>query len=108
VEHVEERMTARRATLIGVGVGVLLGGLMALVLGSITSELDTAAGFLYTVGACTLFGAVGGALVHLEWSAGRRDFVSVRRLEAARYDVQVEEALAGEAQRLLDPITQGV
>ena len=101
VEQIRDRMTARRAALIGAAGGVLLGGLLALVLGVITSELDTALQFLTTVGVCTLFGAVSGALAQLGASAGRREFVSVRRVEAARYDVQVDVALADEARRAI-------
>jgi hypothetical protein len=107
VEQVQAHMTARRAALAGAGVGILLGGLLALVLGIVTSQLDSAERLLYAVGVCTLFGALGGAVMYLWASAGRRDFVSVRRMEAARYDVQADEAVAGEAKRLLDDaITQ--
>ena len=81
---------------------MLFGGLLALVAGMISSELNSTEVFLYSLGVCTLFGAVSGALVYVAASDGRRDFVSVRRMEADRYEVQVDEAIAGEAKRLLD------
>jgi hypothetical protein len=101
VEQVEGRMTAWRAALIGAVVGMLFGGLLALVAGMISSELNSTEAFLYSLGVCTLFGAVSGALVHVAASAGRRDFVSVRRMEADRHEIQVDEAVAGEAKRIL-------
>jgi hypothetical protein len=42
-----------------------------------------------------------GALVHEALSGGRRDFVSATRIEADRYDVQVDEDAADDAKRLL-------
>jgi hypothetical protein len=102
VEQVEGRMTAWRAALIGAVGGMLSGGLLALVAGMISSELNSTEVFLFSLAVCTLFGAVSGALVHVAASDGRRDFVSVRRMEADRYEVQVDEAIAGEAKRLLD------
>jgi hypothetical protein len=107
VEQVEDRMNPWRAALIGAAVGILVGTLLALVVGAITSELDSTEVYLYSVGVCTGFGAVSGALFHLGASAGRRDFVSVRRTEADRYDVQVDEAVADEAKRLLDAMPPG-
>ena len=107
VEQVKGRMTAWRAALIGAVGGMLFGGLLALVAGMISSELNSTEVFLYSQGVCTLFGAVTGALVHAAASAGRRDFVSVRRMEADRYEVQVDEAVAGEAKRLLDAMPAG-
>lgn len=102
VEQVEGRMTAWRAALLGAGAGAVLGTLLALVFGAISPELNSTEVFLYSLGVCAVFGAVSGALFHVAWSSGRRDFVSVRRMEADRYDVQVDAAAAGEAKRLLD------
>jgi hypothetical protein len=48
-----------------------------------------------------VFGAVCGALVHTALSGGRRDFISATRIKADRYDLEVDEDSAGEAERLL-------
>jgi len=48
-----------------------------------------------------------GALVHEALSGGRRDFVSATRIEADRYDLQVDEDSADNAKRLLDIIPGG-
>ena len=86
----EGRWTAGRAALIGAGAGVVIGALLVSVV---------------AVGA--LFGAVSGALVHEALSGGRRDFMSFTRIEADRYDVQVDPDAAGEAKRLLDDMPAG-
>ena len=38
-----------------------------------------------------LIGAVAGAVFHEALSGGRREFISATRLEADRYDVQVDD-----------------
>lgn len=48
-----------------------------------------------------VFGAVSGALVHQALSGGRRDFISATRIEADRYDVEVDANSADAAERLL-------
>jgi predicted membrane protein len=51
-----------------------------------------------------IFGAVLGALLGLllhGMTGGRRDFASVRGMEASRYEVQADEEVADEAARLL-------
>ena len=57
---------------------------------------------LSAVGVGALLGSVSGALLHEALSGGRRDFVSKTRIEAERYDLQVDEDSAHEAKRLLD------
>ena len=56
---------------------------------------------LAAVGVGALLGAVSGALLH-EALSGGRDFASTTRIEAGRYDLQVDEDSADEAKRLLD------
>jgi hypothetical protein len=47
-----------------------------------------------------LFGAIVGAIAQYA-TRGRRDFVSRSQTRADRYDVQVDDGFAGEAERLL-------
>jgi hypothetical protein len=103
VEQVAGRVTTGRAALTGAVQGALMGLLFALLFGL----FFTGPGFLgllvYAVVAGAVFGAIFGALAHAAWG-GRRDFASARTTEAERYEVQVDEAMADEAQRLIDAI----
>ncbi len=102
VEQIEGRMNARHAALIGACAGVLIGALLALLAGLFPWDSDSAELLAYAVAGGALFGAVSGALVHEALSGGRRDFTSFTRVEADRYDVQVDENASGEAKQLLD------
>ena len=95
VEQLSGRMSIRRAALLGIGPGILVGALVALLAGSSTEVL------LSAVGVGALLGAVSGALLH-EALSGGRDFASTTRIEAGLYDLQVDEDSADEAKRLLD------
>ena len=55
----------------------------------------------YSVVLGAVFGGVSGALVHEAHSGGRRDFFTATRIEADRYDVQVDADSADGAERLL-------
>jgi Heat induced stress protein YflT domain len=100
VEQVAGRMTTGRAALMGAGQGVFIGLLFALLFGL----FFTGPGFLgllfYGLVAGAILGAIFGALAHTAMG-GRRDFASVARTEADRYEVLVDHDLAGEAERLL-------
>jgi hypothetical protein len=96
VEQLSGRMSARRAALLGIGPGILIGALVALVASGSSEILLSAAG----IGA--LLGAVSGAILHEALSGGRREFASTTRIEAERYDLQVDEDSADEAKRLLE------
>jgi hypothetical protein len=100
-EQVESRMTAGRAALVGAGEGALIGMLFALLFGIFFNGPAFAELFAYSVAVGAVFGAVWGAVFHAASSEGERDFVSSSRLVADRYEVQVEEAFAAEAKRLL-------
>jgi hypothetical protein len=104
VEQVLGRVTYERAAL----AGALMGGIPGLLVGWLFGVFDwsrpiVAAGWLALDG--LWFGAVAGALLGLLWhaaSAGRRDFASVRRIEAQRYDLMVDDdAVADDALRLI-------
>ena len=53
-----------------------------------------------------IFGAAFGAILHAA-QGGRRDFTSVSGLQAERYEVQVDEAVADEPKTLLDALPAG-
>ena len=97
VEQLSGRMSVRRAALLGIGPGILVGALVALL-----------AGLFPAVGVGALLGAVSGALLHEALSGGRRDFASTTRIEAGLYDLQVDEDSADEAKRLLDAMPRTV
>ena len=54
-----------------------------------------------------LFGTLFGALGHVTVSDGKRDFVSDTSIVAASYEVQVDDSVADEAQRLLGTMPGG-
>jgi hypothetical protein len=95
-------MTHRRAAFTGAAGGILVGSLVALLAGMLPWHPDSGAVLLYVEATAALFGALSGALVHEALSGGGRDFVSATRIEADRYDLQVDEDSADNAKRLLD------
>ncbi len=101
VEQVEGRMTARRAALVGAAWGSILGALLALLAGIFPWDSGSAETLAYAVVLGAVFGAASGALVHEALSGGRRNFISATRIEADRYDVEVDADSADEAERLL-------
>jgi hypothetical protein len=100
VEQVVARVTTGRAALIGAGQGALIGLLFALLFGL----FFTGPGFLgllaYAVIAGALFGAIFGAVTHSA-RGGQRDFASAATMQAERYELQVDETVADEAERLI-------
>lgn len=101
VEQIAGRMTTGRAALTGAGQGVLIGLLFALLFGIFFTGPDFIGLLVYAIVAGAIFGAVLGALAHSAMG-GRRDFASVVRTEAERYEVMVDHEVADEAQQLLD------
>jgi hypothetical protein len=97
VEQVEGRMTGRRAALLGSAAGLIMAALFALLAAIFGWDSGSADMLAYVV----VLGALSGALVHEVLSGGRRDFISGTRLEADRYDVQIDEGAADDATRLL-------
>ncbi|MDY6055478.1 general stress protein [Micrococcus sp.] len=100
VEQVTGRLTTGRAA----GRGALSGLWFGLMVGILFGLFAPGFGFLWILlisllmGA--LFGAIAGAVAHAA-TAGRRDFSSIQGLEASSYDILVEAAHIGEAERLL-------
>jgi hypothetical protein len=101
VEQVAGRVTTGRAALTGAGQGALIGLLFALLFGIFFTGPGFLGLLLYAVIAGAIFGAALGALAHSAMG-GRRDFASVARTEADRYEVQVDDAVADEAQTLIN------
>lgn len=101
VERVEGRMTGGRAALVGAAGGIIMGALLAVLAGIFPWDSGSAEMLAYAVVLGAVFGAVSGALVHQALSGGRRDFISATRIEADRYDVEVDANSADAAERLL-------
>jgi hypothetical protein len=102
VERVRGRMRGGRAALLGAGQGALIGSRFALLFGIFFTGPDFAGLLLYALVVGAIFGALFGASAHYANTGGRRDFVSATDIEADRYDVQVDGAVADEAKRLLE------
>lgn len=102
VEQVSGRLTTGRAGLIGIGQGGVLGLLWGLLFSLIfitdTGSFFGVLAFSLVVG--IVFGGIVGALTHF-MTNGRRDFDSVAATRADRYEVQVDDGFADEAERLL-------
>jgi hypothetical protein len=106
VEQVSGRMTTARAALTGAGQGAVIGLIFALFFGIFFAGPAFLGLLLYAVAAGALFGAALGAIAHGAQGGGR-DFTSVSGIQADHYEVQVDEAAADEAKRLLDAMPAG-
>ena len=101
VEQVAGRMTQRRAALIGAAGGAFIGALFTLLFGIFFKGPDFAELLLYSLLVGGVLGGLWGILIQYAYSGGRRDFVSARSIVADRYELQVDEAAADEAARVL-------
>jgi len=102
VEQVSGRMTTGKSALLGVGYGALLGLVWGLLFGALFTTDD--ASFWGLMAFSILVGVVFGGLVGAisqAWTDGKRDFSSTSTTRAERYEVQVEDGYAREAQRSL-------
>jgi hypothetical protein len=101
VEQVAGRITTGRATLLGAGQGALIGVFFALFLGLFFDLDGEFIGLLlYGLIVGAIFGATFGGITQA-MQGGRRDFASVQRMEAERYELQVEHDHAARAKQLL-------
>ena len=103
VEDVTGRMTTGRAALMGATQGAALGALFGLVFGLIfTIDPDPALLLLVLYGlvAGAIFGALLGAITHAA-TGGTRDFASVAGMQADRYELMVDDAVADRAADIL-------
>ena len=101
VEQIAGRITTGRAALLGAAQGAMIGIFFALLIG-LFFELDGSflGLLLYGLVAGALFGATFGALTQA-MQGGRRDFASIRGMEAAQYELQIEHEHSAKAKQLL-------
>jgi hypothetical protein len=105
VEQVFGRFTTGRAAVAGAAQGASVGVLFGLLFGLFFTNVGDFLGIvLYGLVAGTVWGALFGAIFQYA-RRGRRDFASRIETKADRYEVQVEESLAGEAERVLARIS---
>ena len=107
VEQIAGRMTTGRAALIGAGQGAMIGLLFAAFLGLFFTVDEAFLGVL-------LYGLIVGALFGAAFAAafqamqgGRRDFASVRGMEAERYELQVDHEVSARAKQMLAELPAG-
>ncbi len=99
VEQVTGRLNWGKVLLNGSGSGALTGVLIGLVFG-LLSLVPILTFVLYGL----IVGAISGAIfaaIGYGMSRGQRDFSSVRNMDAERYNVMVDDEVAGEAETLL-------
>jgi hypothetical protein len=100
VEQVTGRLTIGKAALLGAASGAWFGLLIGLLFGLFLPGVIWIAVLLSGLLIGAVWGAIFGAIAH--WTTrGRRDFSSVKALEASNYTVMVESAFAAEASRLV-------
>jgi len=104
VENVTGRRGYGQEALDGAAAGAVVGALLGFILGVFSLIDPLISGLALAIYGALIGGAIGGivgALAH--WlSAGRRDFASVRSVEAGRYEVMADTAEhAEEAARAL-------
>ncbi|SEB46187.1 hypothetical protein SAMN04489806_0727 [Paramicrobacterium humi] len=100
VEQVTGRLTKGRAALLGAGSGAWFGLLIGIVLGFFVIGPAWIGALLLGLVIGAIWGAIFGFFAH--WATrGRRDFSSVRGLEAERYAVLVAVEHFAEAQRVV-------
>ncbi len=103
-----EDITGRRGYSVAVGESLLAGALVGALAGyffGLLSLVDPLISALALASYGLVFGALVGALVGLavHWaSRGRRDFSSTTRVDAGRYALTSDRAVAADAARLLD------
>ena len=100
VEQIAGRMTTGRAAVVGAGQGAMIGLLFGLLFGIFFSGPDFLGVVLYGLVAGVVFGATFAAIGQA-MQGGRRDFASVRSMEAERYDLQVDHEVSAQAKQLL-------
>ena len=100
VEQIAGRLTTGRAALLGAGQGAMIGLLFGLLFGLFFEGPDFLGVVLYGLVAGVLFGATFGAITQAA-QGGRRDFASVRTMQAERYELQVDHEVSAQAKQLL-------
>lgn len=99
VEYVTGRLTSARAASAGAATGAWIGLLFGLLLGFFSSSSSSLGTLVGTTVIGAAWWAVFGYAAH--WAThGRRDFASVKGLEAAEYVVSVDTTHADDAIRM--------
>ena len=105
VEQIAGRITTGRAALQGALQGAMIGVLFALFIGLFFTVSEAFFGvLLYGLIVGTIFGATFAAIAQ-GMQGGRRDFASVQRMEAERYEVQVDHEVSAQAKQLLSELS---
>jgi hypothetical protein len=100
VERVTGRLTWGRVLGTAAGSGLWFG----LFVGIVLSAFSEGSSFVATVAGCALIGiafSVSFAAIGYAATRGQRDFSSVQKVVATKYEVLVEHKLLGQAQELL-------
>jgi hypothetical protein len=100
VENVAGRLTTGKAAVRGAGGGAWFGLLLGLLFGLFAADVPLIGVLLVAVGAGAVWGALWGAIGHAA-TRGRRDFSSVKTMEAGNYEVLVRGELAARAHQVL-------
>jgi hypothetical protein len=102
VEQVSGRLATGRAAAVGAAQGATLGLLFGLLFGLFFTDAVAFFGVvLYGLVAGIVWGALWGAIAQYA-QGGRRDFASQAETRAERYEIQVGDSVAPEAERLLE------
>ena len=100
VERVTGRLTTGRVAAAGALSGAWLGLLIGLILGAFAEQSNFWSTVLGALGFGVVFGVMW-ALVTYALTRGQRDFSSVQKVVATKYEVLVEHKLLAQAQQLL-------
>jgi hypothetical protein len=106
-EQVIGRLTTGRAAMMGAAQGATIGLLFGLLFGLFFTNVGSFLGIvLYGLVAGAVWGAVWGAIFQYA-RRGRRDFASVSRTVADHYEIQIDDGVATDAERLLERMPPG-
>jgi hypothetical protein len=105
VEQVAGRLTTGKAALAGAGQGAMIGLFFGLLFSLFFEGPDFLGVVLYGLVAGTIFGAVFASIGQAA-QGGRRDFASVRGMQAAEYELQVEHEHSARAKQVLADLDQ--
>jgi hypothetical protein len=100
VEQIAGRLTTGRAALLGAGQGAMIGLLFGLLFGLFFEGPEILGVILYGLLAGIVFGSIFGAIGQA-MQGGRRDFASIRSVQAEHYELQVEHEVSAKAKQLL-------
>lgn len=105
VEEVAGRLTTGKAALAGAAQGAMIGLFFGLLFSLFFDGPDFLGVVVYGLVAGTIFGTVFAALGQAA-QGGRRDFASVRGMQAEKYELQVEHEHSARAKQMLAELDQ--